>query len=197
MVVDDIYTAFPNGLEAQARLAKIDEIRAGAGDDIVDMTSQRFEYIGDGVTVHGGLGDDIIWANKGSNLLLGDAGNDRLVGASGNDILAGGIGNDAMHGGGGNDVFTFCDSWGQDSIEQLATGTVTLWFKEGNNAYWNPGTLTYYDGNNSVTVSGVGLENITLKFGDDGSAQYQNLLAAGAFEDATSEKIFENQGLLA
>ncbi|MBQ7177863.1 MAG: hypothetical protein IJS08_10665, partial [Victivallales bacterium] len=197
LFVDDIYSAFPEEYEAQARLAKIDEIRAGAGDDIVDMTSLRFEYIGDDITIRGGMGDDVIWANHGSNLLFGDAGNDRLVGANGNDILAGGIGNDAMHGGGGNDVFTFCDSWGQDSVEQLATGTVTLWFKEGNQANWNAETLTYADGDNSVTVSGIGLENITLKFGNDGSEQYQSLLAAGAFEDATSERIFENQNLLA
>ncbi|MBQ7176550.1 MAG: hypothetical protein IJS08_03970, partial [Victivallales bacterium] len=197
LFVDDIYTAFPNGLEAQARLARINEIRAGAGDDIVDLTSQRYEYIGYGVTVRGGLGDDVIWTNKGSNLLFGDAGNDRLVGASNNDILVGGSGNDIMHGGGGDDVFTFCDSWGQDSVEQLATGTITLWFKEGDNANWNSETLTYADGDNSVTVIGIGLESITLKFGDDGNAQYQNLLAAGAFEDATNEKIFENHGLLA
>ena len=197
LFVDDIYTAFPDGLEAQARLAQIDEIRAGAGDDIVDLTSQSFVYVGNGITIRGGLGDDVIWANKGNNLLFGDDGNDRLVGATGSDIIVGGIGNDAMHGGGGDDTFTFCDNWGQDTVEQLVAYTVTLWFKEGDEANWNTETLTYADGNNSVTVLGIRLDHITLKFGNDGSEQYQNLLDAGAFEASTSEKIFENQPLLA
>ena len=47
--VDDIYSAFPEGVDAQARMAKIDEIRAGAGDDIIDLTSQRFDYVGGGI----------------------------------------------------------------------------------------------------------------------------------------------------
>jgi len=195
LFVDDIYTASPGNMaEQQARIAQIDEIRAGAGDDIVDMTSQRFEYIGDGLTIRGGEGNDTIWANKGDNRLFGDAGNDRIVGASGNDVIAGGIGNDRMHGGGGNDVFTFCDNWGEDNVEQLATGSVTLWFASGDSTNWNPEMLTYSDGTNSVKVSGVTAEKVTLKFGDDGSAQFSTLTSMGAFFDATSERIFEEPG---
>ncbi|MBO4619335.1 MAG: AIDA repeat-containing protein, partial [Victivallales bacterium] len=62
--LDDIYSAFPEGMDAQARLAKIDEIQAGAGADVVDLTSTRFEYVGGGLTVRGGAGDDVIWANS-------------------------------------------------------------------------------------------------------------------------------------
>ncbi|MBO7089486.1 MAG: hypothetical protein J6W70_06245, partial [Lentisphaeria bacterium] len=81
LFVDDSNTALPGSVsEQQSRIAQIDEIRAGAGADIVDMTSQRFEYIGDGLTIRGGEGNDTIWANKGDNWLFGDAGNDRLVG---------------------------------------------------------------------------------------------------------------------
>ena len=194
LFVDDIYTAFPDGAEAQSRIARIDEIRAGAGDDVVDMTSQRFAYTGDGVTVRGGLGDDVIWANAGDNSLFGDSGNDRLVGASGNDVLAGGIGNDRMHGGGGNDVFTFGNGWGVDTVAQLADGSVTLWFAEGGADKWDAATLTYADGQNFVTVSGVTADKVTLKFGDDGTEEYATLAAAGAFADASSEKIFEEKG---
>ena len=192
LFVDDIYTALPGSIEdQQARIAQIDEIRAGAGDDIVDMTSQRFEYVGDGLTIRGGNGDDTIWANKGDNWLFGDDGNDRIVGASGNDVIAGGSGDDSMHGGGGDDVFTFCDNWGTDEIEQLENGTVTLWFASGDESNWNAKTLTYADGENSVTVSGVDAEKITLKFGNDGSTQYASLSNAGAFDAFTSRKIFE------
>ena len=193
--VDDVYTDLPeNVAEQTARLYKIQEIRAGAGDDIVDMTSQRFEYVGDGMTIRGGDGDDVIWANKGDNMLFGDAGNDRIVGASGNDVIAGGIGNDRMHGGGGADVFAFCDNWGSDEVKQLATGTVALWFISGSEANWNASTLTYTDGENSVKVSGVTADKVSLKFGDDGSAQFATLSSMGAFFDATSKRIFEEEG---
>lgn len=195
LFVDDIYTASPGNMaEQQARIAQIDEIRAGAGNDIVDMTSQQFEYIGDGLTIRGGEGNDTIWANKGNNWLFGDAGNDRIVGASGEDVIVGGIGNDRMHGGGGSDIFTFCDNWGLDNVEQLATGSVTLWFAEGSKDNWDEATLTYTDGDSSVKVSGVTSDKVTLKFGDDGSAQFASLTSMGAFFDATTERIFEESG---
>jgi autotransporter passenger strand-loop-strand repeat protein len=200
LFVDDIYTASPGNIaEKQSRIALIDEIRAGAGNDIVDMTSQQFEYIGDGLTIRGGSGNDTIWANKGDNWLFGDAGNDRIVGASGNDVIAGGIGNDRMHGGGGNDVFTFCDNWGVDNVEQLAGGSVTLWFAESESQI----TASELDGNSvftnaagtgSVTVKGFALADIVVKYGDDGSDDYAALASAGAFFDATSERIFEESG---
>ena len=173
---------------------KSQESRAGAGDDIVDMTSCRFEYTGDGLTLRGGDGDDVIWANKGDNRLFGDAGNDRIVGASGNDVIVGGIGNDRMHGGGGNDTFTFCENWGMDNVEQLVGGFVTLWFAEGSKDNWDETSLTYTDGENSVRVSGVTAEKVTLKIGDDGSEVFATLTGVGAFLDATSERIFEESG---
>ena len=199
LFVDDIYSASPDELGlSQSRIARIDEIRAGVGNDIVDMTSHRFEYTGDGLTIRGGDGNDTIWANKGDNFLFGDAGNDRIVGASGNDVITGGIGNDRMHGGGGEDIFTFCDNWGMDTVEQLAGGSVTLWFANGDESKWNAETLTYTDGDNTVTVKGV--TSVTLKFGGVGedAAMFATLSEAGAFKEFTSQKIFEeNKGLLA
>ena len=192
LFVDDIYTALPGTVaEQQSRIAKIDEIRAGNGDDIVDMTSQQFDYVGDGVKVYGGLGNDTIWANNGNNAIFGDAGNDRLVGGGNDDYIIGGSGDDSLHGGGGNDIFCFGNNWGEDTVEQLAGGSVTLWFESGSENNWNADTLTYTDGVNSVTVNGVA--DITLRFGADSS------LPAGCFDDAASEKIFEdkNKGMLA
>ncbi|MDD6337834.1 MAG: hypothetical protein PUC15_05560, partial [Lentisphaeria bacterium] len=198
--LDDVYTELPEELEANtARLLRIREIRAGAGDDIIDMTSQRFEYIGDGQTLCGGNGNDVIWANKGANWLFGDAGDDRITGASGDDVIAGGIGNDRMHGGGGDDVFTFCENWGTDTVKQLDTGTVTLWFASGDESNWNAETLTYSDGTNSVKVSGVAAEQVTLKFGTgttpDDADQFASLSNMGAFEAFTTRKIFEEATL--
>lgn len=113
------------------------------------------------------------------------------MGASGEDVIVGGIGNDRMHGGGGNDVFTFCDNFGVDMVEQLSTGSVTLWFAEGSKDNWNAATMTYTDGENSVKVSGVAEDKIMLKFGDDGSAPFVSLASTGAFDAFTSQRIFE------
>jgi len=201
--VDDVYTDLPESMtEHTSRLYKIQEVRAGAGDDIVDMTSRRFEYTGSGLTIRGGDGDDVIWANKSDNVLFGDAGNDRIVGASGSDVIAGGIGDDSMHGGGSDDVFTFCDNWGADTVQQLENGSVTLWFASGSLTNWNAETLTYTDGDNSVTVSGVAAEKITLKFGENSpedAARFASLSDIGAFDAFTSRKIFEeaDKGILA
>ena len=109
-------------------------------------------------------------------------------------MLVGGVGNDSMHGGGGNDIFAFCDNWGVDTVEQLADGSVTLWFASGDEANWNAASLTYADGTGSVKVSGVTADKVTLKFGDDGSEQFASLAAQGAFADVTSEKVFEEKG---
>ena len=165
------------------------------------MTSNKFEYTGDGLVIRGGDGDDVIWANKGDNLLFGDAGNDRIVGASGDDLIVGGIGNDRMHGGGGDDVFTFCENWGIDTIEQLAGCSVTLWFLSGDESKWDEATLTYTDGDNNVKVSGVSAEQVELKFGTGTTPSDAELFAAlsdaGAFDAFTSRKIFEESGTLA
>ena len=194
--VDDVYTALPEEIkDHMARLYRIQEIRAGAGDDIVDMTSQRFEYTGDGLTIRGGDGDDVIWANKGNNRLFGDDGNDRIVGASGDDVIVGGAGNDSMRGGGGCDIFVFCENWGVDTVDLSENELATLWFASGDESNWDAETLTYTDGENSVTVSGIFADLVILKFGDDGSEefaeQFAELSAAGAFDAYTSRKIFE------
>ena len=85
---------------------------------------------------------------------------------------------------------------------QAADGSVILWFESGDQSNWDDATLTYTDGTNSVQVSGVTADRIALKFGDDGSAQYKDLAAAGAFLGSTAEAVFETaaaraQGILA
>ena len=86
-----------------------------------------------------------------------------------------------------SDTFCFGSDWGIDSVEQLADGSVTLWFENGSEEFWNAGTMTYSDGVNSVTIKGVFADAVTLKFGEIETA------IAGAFENAASEKIFEDQ----
>ena len=178
LFVDDIYSA----LGSQARFARMSEIRAGAGDDIVDMTSERWTYSGSNIRIFGGDGNDVLWGGAESNILSGDAGNDRLAGASGNDILIGGSGNDLLLGGGGDDIFIFGAGWGEDTVEQLTSGSVTLWFESGSSANWNNETLTYSDGECKVSVKGCA--DIMLKFGDDSS------LPENCFDGALTDKVF-------
>ena len=216
--LDDIYSSFPEGMDVQARLKKIDEVQAGAGDDIIDMTSQRFDYDGGSMTVRGGLGNDVIWANKGNNWLFGDAGNDRIVGASGNDVIVGGAGNDTLRGNGGDDIFAFGGAWGNDTVVLKDGGSALLWF---DGVERKDISLSIKDGNakldcesGSVTLKGVDantiseafasdsndlLAGLSLRFGNDGTEQYQNLQSAGAFDTFTSDKIFEekSRGMLA
>ena len=177
----------------QSRLTQIDEIRAGGGSDVIDLTSPNFAYIGDGMTVYGGSGDDVIWSNTGSNILFGDAGDDRITGGSGDDVIIGGSGNDKMHGGGGEDIFCFGGSWGNDVVEQLAGGKVVLHFENGSMNNWDAVSLTYTDGSSSVRVRGVDAADITISFAGDIS-----VLPDGAFAAFASEKIFEtNSGIIA
>ncbi|MBR2509950.1 MAG: AIDA repeat-containing protein [Lentisphaeria bacterium] len=185
LFVDDVFSAFGE----QSRLSSIDEIRAGAGDDIIDMTSQKFEYTGGGMKIYGGLGDDVIWVNNGSNVIFGDAGNDRIIGGGDDDIIVGGSGNDSMHGGGGNDKLVFGGDFGNDIVEQLTNGKVTLYFDAAEEEVKIDGR-TYSVGENSVTLQGD--FDVEVFYGTD-----KTLASIGAYDDFASEKIFEDKVLIA
>ncbi len=88
---DDINPVPAGGSEM--RVSGIEQIDAGAGNDIVDFTHEDYAY-GD-VIMNGGDGNDYLWASSGNDTL--DGGND-------NDNLYGGVGNDTLYGGNGDDV---------------------------------------------------------------------------------------------
>ena len=77
--------------------------------------------------------------------------------------------------------------------------TVTLWFASGSMDNWDADTRTYSDGENSVTVSGVSADQVTLRFGIGESVVSVELYNNGAFSEFASQKIFEesDNGLLA
>ncbi|MBR7139913.1 MAG: AIDA repeat-containing protein, partial [Lentisphaeria bacterium] len=192
LFVDDIYTA----LGDRARMEEIDEIRAGAGADVIDMTSLRYGYSGKEITIHGGDGDDVIWTGGTDSVLFGDAGDDRLAGSTCFDVFAGGSGNDTMCSGGGNDIFVFSGEFGNDTVEITDYSEVILWFDAGSSEKWDPVRRIYRSGSNSVTVTGSGA--VDLKFGDEGG-RYAEFAEAGLFDDVSSRKIFEekDKGMLA
>lgn len=187
LFLDDLFSDFPDA--AAARLSGIDEIFAGAGDDVIDFTSTRFTFdSGDSLTLHGGAGNDTLWGADGvSNVLFGDAGNDALSGGNGDDILIGGAGRDLLSGGGGNDIFAYgANDWGCDTIRQDTGGTVTIWFADGVDetslVISENASGTVISGKNGrIAVAGLTASEITLKFGADSSESYNRLAAAGVF----------------
>lgn len=95
------------GQASAARGLSIEQILAGAGDDLIDLTSANYSIAG--VTVDGGTGNDTLWGNAGNDTLLGSDGSDTLFGGAGNDALTGGAGADVfqfVHSGGGTDQIT-------------------------------------------------------------------------------------------
>ena len=194
LFMDDVYSEFGS----DARLSLIREIRSGAGDDVVDMTSRRYNAELAGMTVRGGSGDDVLWGAAGGCMLFGDDGDDRISGGSGDDIIAGGSGNDILNGGGGSDLFTFGENWGDDVVSQIGGGSVALWFAEDQSrisAVELDGNVIFRDaaGTSSVTVKNASLAGLTVHFGDDQSVCFAGLNAAGAFLGSTAESVFESQ----
>jgi Ca2+-binding RTX toxin-like protein len=79
------------------RLIDVEEIRAGAGNDVIDLTDPNHGY--GNITILGESGNDTIWSSEGNDTLDGGDGNDSISGGIGNDHLIGGIGNDILRGG--------------------------------------------------------------------------------------------------
>lgn len=127
LFLDDPYSA--NG--DMARLQNIQEIVAGDGGQVIDLTSTRFGYgdvkilggadadvlmsSGGADTINGLDGADYVWGGSGNDQVAGGKGSDRVIGAEGDDVVrggqhddtvAGGIGNDSVFGDTGNDLVT-------------------------------------------------------------------------------------------
>lgn len=79
------------------RLAGIEELRSGGGDDVLSgaATDDRLD---------GARGDDRLFGRAGKDVLLGQGGRDLLDGGAGGDMLDGGGGADTLRGGGGADL---------------------------------------------------------------------------------------------
>ncbi len=172
----------------QARIDKISSIIAGAGDDVVDLTSYRYAYNvhREGMKVHGGEGDDVIWANGGKNMLAGDEGNDTIYGGVGNDIFAGGAGDDTFRSFGGHDIFCYGSEfdWGNDRIIAGENDDISI-FMDG---------ITAED----VIFNGAGLQNSTMLFWGDSEVGGSIELVGMTFADVSlffdgSETIFSGE----
>lgn len=90
-----------------ARISGIEEILGGLGDDVIDLTSERYLLEGENIEISGGAGNDTIWGAGADETISGGEGNDHLFGGGGVDQLIGGA---------GSDVFEFSIFDSQDSI---------------------------------------------------------------------------------
>lgn len=202
LFIDDVYSAFPDSEKCE-RLSNITTIYAGNGDDIIDLTTDKFEFAADQINVYGGDGNDVIWAGKDApGFFYGDRGNDCLIGSASKDCFIGGADDDVMHGGGGNDLFAYGDpsSWGNDIIYQLSGegNSVQLFFEQ--EELENKLIKERFDGgihisvagyeNNSITIYST--ENITAVFA--GSCNdYEYIFAGGGCGEFASQNIFEDK----
>ena len=131
LFLDDSYS--PEGGGTGPRLINIQEVDAGTGNQVIDMTSPSYS-VGD-MTLIGGNGsdvlmtsggNDVIHAGTGDSYLWGGSGNDTLYGSAGNDTLIGGSGMDTIYGGTGNDLGVFTAGTGNGGVYDGGGGTNTF-----------------------------------------------------------------------
>lgn len=196
---EDLYSA----LGGKLRLEHLQEVRAGAGDDLIDMTARRLRNANPGLVIRGGAGDDILWAAGDGGRLFGDSGDDVLTGGGGNDILSGGSGNDALCGLGGSNIYAFGENWGQDTVQLTSGEDFRFWFATGISredvvlSYGEQGTATLICGDDCIEVSGLSEKTLSerLLFGEaDGAVfadcDYAMLEELGAFDGDSSSRVF-------
>jgi len=145
------------GVDSKERIEGIEEVLAGAGDDIVDLTSSNFVNNSD-MLIDGGAGNDILW---------GGIGNNDILGGTGDDILFGGIGSDTLTGGTGSDIYQFTSKDGNDIITDMSIDdSIEFYYESGDDISssslsLNSGTLTWVANTNetvnidlSATITG-------------------------------------------
>jgi hypothetical protein len=130
--IDDVYSAHHSsltldsttqGIDSIARIVNLEVINAGAGNDIVDLTSTNF-VLTEAVVINGEAGNDVLW---GSN------GNDTINGGEGDDTIFGGTGSDTLTGGAGSDIFQFTATAGSDVITDFDVNndSIELYYRKG------------------------------------------------------------------
>jgi Ca2+-binding RTX toxin-like protein len=84
---------FSNRIGQFERFTSMQTLYAGDGDDLIDLSSARYENQAS-AAVFGGTGNDILWGGDSSEMLDGGEGDDVIFGGMGDDILIGGPGAD-------------------------------------------------------------------------------------------------------
>ncbi|MDA9953560.1 hypothetical protein N9D61_04400 [Planktomarina sp.] len=139
-----------------ARIANIENINSGAGDDIVDLTSPDYSLAGQDITVDGGSGNDTLWGSDANETLLGGDGNDELFGGAGTNVLTGGL---------GADEFQFTKTSTNDTVKDFSPSDGdTLKFFNTGGAQFDLGSVSLNSAGDELSISdGTGVLTITLE----------------------------------
>lgn len=190
------YLSIQNSVGMQL-VKNIELFIAGDGGDVINLASSNLTY-GD-VTIHGGAGNDILWANIGNDTIYGAEGNDILDGGPGNDylrgnadhdILFGGAGNDRLDGGLGNDILYGGTDLGLIQLDKDFIDDITFPVLQERTNIVNLGDAAQALGINADNLSVDYGTTASITFGD-ARAGYNNSLgvyriaADGTIEDAS------------
>ncbi len=127
-----------------------DTLFGSEGNDVLagDATDLAASNMGSDY-LDGGDGDDTLNGDGGADSLVGGNGSDALDGGAGDDVLIGGAGGDVLQGGAGNDLYVI---GANETSDQLFADTITD-----------------NEGNNTLLLSGVGIEALQVGLNGDGS----------------------------
>jgi Ca2+-binding RTX toxin-like protein len=97
------------------------------GGNTVNLTGAKYGAYG--MTILGGLGQDVVTGSAGRDAMYGLGGDDKLSGGAGNDTLSGGAGRDRLYGGDGDDsfIYNFRDSVAAGEIVDGGAGLDTIY----------------------------------------------------------------------
>jgi hypothetical protein len=164
--IDDVYsnhhrdltlTSTTQGIDSIARIVNLEVINAGAGNDIVDLTSSNF-VLTTGVTINGEDGNDVLWGSNGDDIING---------GNGDDVIFGGAGSDTLTGGAGSDIFQFTATAGSDVITDFDVNndSIELYYRKGEDLTnisiqdevltW---TIVISDENGTISSDGVSID---------------------------------------
>jgi len=133
------------GYQSYARIHQIEKILGGAGDDVIDLTSQDYSLAGQTMLVNGGEDDDVIWGADSDDVLLG---------GDGDDVLFGGSGVNELTGGEGADEFQFTKTSVSDTVVDfsLDDGDSLVFFNTGG-ADFDKGSVQVNSGKLSINYA--------------------------------------------
>jgi Ca2+-binding RTX toxin-like protein len=156
--VDDETDGDTNDLVALVEIDRVSEPGGGDGGGDGDggghANCDDCGPDGEGITVVGTLGPDIIVGTNCDDLLRGRGGDDGISGRGGDDNIGGGRGKDQLVGGSGDDTFVFGSNTGRDVIRDFGNGDDLIDVSRLNIDFDDVKQRTNADGDTVITFEG-------------------------------------------
>lgn len=168
------------GVSTSARVQEISVIHAGAGDDVINFSTQKYNY--GNIVIYGGEGDDKIWLNDGNDKVFGGEGNDEIYSGNGNDEIFGGLGDDIIYAGNDNDIIDggsgVNELFGEEGDDIFIAGSGADKIDGGNGF----DTVSYVNSNEAVNIN---LQNNEISGGDANNDNITNIenVIGSSFDD--------------